>query len=148
VSVATLLRISEAAALAFHAMGTLAAGPQDAVVSSRALSRACHASDAHMVKVCQRLNRRGLLQARRGQAGGFRLARSASRIRLFDIYVAIEGPVKLRPCLFRDHDCCGSKGHGCVYGREIRRFEEQFLQFLKKTSLASVARRCHSKAAA
>jgi len=144
---ASLLRISEAAALALHAMGHLAAD-EDGVMSARSLSRECGASDAHMMKVCQRLSRRGLLTSRRGLGGGFRLAKSAASIRLLDVYVAIEGPVKLRPCLFRDHSCRGHAGRPCVLGRKVRELEARFLRYLKETTLASVARSCSRKAAA
>jgi Rrf2 family protein len=150
---ATLLNFSEAAALALHAAGHLALRQAetpraDAVMSARALAQACGASEAHMVKVCQALARRGLLASRRGAGGGFTLARGASRIRLLDVYAAIEGPVRLRSCLFRDHDCRTRSGHDCIYGRRVRAFEENFLQYLKGTTLAAVAAECLRERAA
>jgi Rrf2 family protein len=144
---ATLLRISEAAALALHAMGHLAVDP-DGTMTAKALSRACGASDAHMIKVCQRLQRRGLLKARRGVGGGFHLARGAGRIRLYDVFVAIEGPIKLRPCLFRDRKCHGHGHRPCAFGKKVMEFETQFLRYLKGTTLARVALECGKEAAA
>jgi Rrf2 family protein len=144
---ATLLHISEATALGLHAMGHLATR-RDEVISARALAKACGASDAHMIKVCQTLTRSGLLQARRGLGGGFRLARSASRIRLLDVYVAIEGKIQLRRCLFRYHDCRSQTGRECAFGRVVREFEAEFLEYLKRTTLADVAENCRGRAAA
>ena len=138
---AGLFRISEAAALGLHAMGHLALDESE-VMSARELSESCRASDAHMIKVCQRLQRHGLVIARRGVGGGFKLARSAGRIRLVDIFAAIEGPVKLRPCLFRDRECHGHDGGRCVFGRRVMEFETEFLRYLKGTTLADIAEEC------
>jgi Rrf2 family protein len=144
---ATLLNISEAAALGLHAAGHLAVR-RGQVMSARALAAACGASEAHMIKVCQRLSRCGLLTARRGVGGGFRLAKSASRIRLVDVYEAIEGTIRLRPCLFRNHDCGSHAGHECAFGQAVRELEGDFLDYLKSTTLAEIAKNCGGKAAA
>jgi Rrf2 family protein len=101
-----------------------------------------------MIKVCQALARRGLLVSQRGMGGGFRLARGAARIRLLDVYAAIEGPVRLRSCLFRDRDCRGHAGHECVFGRRVRVFEEDFLRCLRGTTLARIAAECLREGAA
>jgi Rrf2 family protein len=138
---ATLLRFSEAAALALHAMARVAAGGSE-VLSAGALARDCGASEAHMIKVCQRLARADLLIAHRGAKGGFTLGRNAGRIRLLEIYTAIEGPVVLKPCLFQNHTCTGGRAKKCVFGGMIMGFEKDVLRFLKATSLASVVARC------
>jgi Rrf2 family protein len=135
---ATLFRFSEAASLALHAMVYVACREGE-VVKAREMSGVFRASSAHMSKVCQRLVRGGLLQAHRGVHGGFTLGRSAKRIRLLEIYAAIEGPVVLTSCLFRDRNCRGTPKHDCVLGKEILRLEEQFLRYLKTTRLATLA---------
>ncbi len=144
---ATLIHISEATALGLHAMGRLATGRGE-MMSARSLAEACGASDAHMIKVCQRLSRSGLLTARRGLGGGFRLAKSPSRIRLLDVYAAIEGTVEFRPCILRNHDCRSASGHECVFAEGLHRVEREFLRYLKSTTLADVAERCRGRAVA
>ena len=71
---ASLLRFSEAAALALHAMARVAAGHGE-VLSAKTLAHDCRASEAHMIKVCQRLAQGGLLTAHRGAGGGFTLGK-------------------------------------------------------------------------
>lgn len=137
----TLLKFSEAAALALHAMARTATAGREAL-SARALAGEFGASEAHMIKVCQRLARAGLLVPRRGPGGGFILGRSAGRIRLLEIYTAIEGPVVLRPCLFQNHSCTGGRHRKCAFGSMILGFEKDMLRCLRATSLASVAARC------
>lgn len=135
---ATLFRFSEAAALALHAM-VLVACEDGEVVNVRRMSAVFRASDAHMSKVCQRLTRCGLLRTHRGVHGGFTLGRSASRIRLIEIYVAIEGKVELSPCLFRNRVCRERPRHDCIFGKLIMGLEEEFMRYLKTTRLSSVA---------
>jgi Rrf2 family protein len=134
----TMFRFSEAAALALHAMVYVACHEGE-VVKVREMSAAFRASDAHMSKVCQRLTRCGMLMAHRGVHGGFTLGRSARRIRLMEIYVAIEGPVELSPCLFRNRNCRERPKHDCVIGKKIMGLEEEFVNYLRTTQLASVA---------
>jgi Rrf2 family protein len=144
---ASLLGISEAAALGLHATGWLARH-RGQVISGTALAEACGASPAHMIKVCQRLAQQGLLGVRRGRNGGFFLAKSPSSIRLLDIYVTMDGPVSLRPCLFRGHTCRGHDGHPCIFGRKVREFEAGILRYLKNTTLATIVRQCAEQEAA
>jgi Rrf2 family protein len=140
---ATLLRFSEAAALALHAMTYIASASEE-VITARTLAYVCRASEAHMTKVCQRLARGGLLATRRGARGGFALGPRASRIRLLDIYAAIEGKVVLRKCLFEGRSCRGHqhKKGTCVLGRKVNEVEREFLAYLKSTKLAAVAAEC------
>ena len=140
---ASLLRFSEAAALALHAMARVAVG-QGEVISARTLAAECRASEAHMIKVCQRLSRGGLLRSHRGAGGGFTLGRGAGRIRLLDIYTEIEGPVKLNPCLFQGHACAGGHQGRCVVGGMILGYEKEILRYMKSTSLAAIAAECLS----
>lgn len=140
---ASLLRFSEAAALALHAMARVAVGRGD-VLSAKALAHDCQASEAHMIKVCQRLAQGGLLNAHRGAAGGFTLGKSAGQIRLLEIYALIEGPVVLKPCLFQNHTCIGDHHKECVFGTMIMGFEKDVLRYLRTTSLAAVAAKCTS----
>jgi Rrf2 family protein len=142
---AALLRFSEAAALALHAMGYIAT-VDERVVTARELAHLCRASEAHMMKVCQRLARAGLLTARRGAGGGFALGPRGPRIRLIDVYTAIEGKVVLRKCLLPGRSCRGhGHEHDCVLGRKVFDVEKEFLAYLKVTTLATVAAECAGK---
>lgn len=138
-----LLNFSEAAALALHAMARVAVGRGE-VLSAKALARDCRASEAHMIKVCQRLAQGGLLTAHRGAAGGFTLGKSAGQIRLLEIYTLIEGPIVLKPCLFRNHSCIDEHHKECAFGTMIMGFEKDILRYLKATTLAAVAAKCTS----
>lgn len=139
---AGVVRFSEAAALALHAAVYVAALPDDEAVSAPALARICGASEAHMTKVCQRLARAQMFTARRGPRGGFRLAGSPARLRLLDVYQAIEGKVEAHACLFPHRVCRDSRRGGCVFGKKVLELERQFVRYLKQTTVAEVAAEC------
>lgn len=139
-----LLRFSEAAGLAIHAALYLALH-EERTVTCRELAAACAASEAHMIKVCQRLVKGGLLAARRGPRGGFSLARSASAIRMVDLFVTIEGPIQPMRCSFPDRACGDSHPQGCPVAAEIRRAETQFRGYLERTTLAAAVAGCRDR---
>jgi Rrf2 family protein len=60
-------------------------------------------------RVLSQLNRRGLLQARAGQDGGYTLARSGESVSLLEVIEAIEGPLRAPMCLLRDVRCGASQ---------------------------------------
>lgn len=85
----SMLRISDAAALAFHTM-VLLAQSQAKLTSVHDIANTLDASENHLAKVCQRLAKAGLIESVRGPRGGFRLAKPPTDIALIDIYEAIE----------------------------------------------------------
>jgi FeS assembly SUF system regulator len=67
-------------------------------------------------KVLKPLSRAGLIEAFRGSQGGYRLARPASAITLFDVVEAIEGRLEMTECSGEHSLCelehhCGIQGH-------------------------------------
>ncbi len=116
----TLLCISEAASIGWHAMILLAAGEEHLVATS-VLAGRLQVSQAHLSKVIQRLARAGLIQTVRGPGGGVRLGRPAASITLLGIYEAIEGPLQERSCLLREPIC---NGQCCILGDLFQRVDE------------------------
>ncbi len=102
-----LLRISEAAWLAIHALASLSYRAEPLQVAR--LARSMDASHAHLGKVMQRLARAGLVTSVRGRKGGFVLAADPETVSVLDVWEAIDGPVRRADCLM-EHACCGAPG--------------------------------------
>ena len=79
-------------------------------------------SAAFLERVAARLKSAGLVQATRGAAGGYRLARPAAEISAADIVAALEGPLDLLDCL-RDGAAC-VRSSGCPSRRVWSRLDE------------------------
>ncbi len=128
---ARLLKVSEAASLALHAAGLLASA-EDRPATTRSLAEELRASEAHLSKVMQRLERAGLVKGRRGPGGGFQLAKPADRISLRDICEAIEGRYESSDCPFSIPVCGGG-----ALAEEFKIVTDKLLRFLEKTKLSA-----------
>jgi Rrf2 family transcriptional regulator, nitric oxide-sensitive transcriptional repressor len=102
-----LLRISEAAWLAIHALASLSYRADPVQVSR--LADSMGASRAHLGKVMQRLARTGLVNSVRGRKGGFVLAVQPENLSVLDVWEAVDGPLRRADCLL-DHACCDTPG--------------------------------------
>ncbi len=128
-----MLKVSDAANLAFHASTLLANA--EAPRSAGDLARFLAVSESHMAKVLQRLARAGLLRSHRGPSGGFELARPAKELTLLEIYEAIEGPFGEQGCLLSRPVCDGSC---CILGGLLRSVHAQIRDYLENTHLADM----------
>jgi Rrf2 family protein len=116
----SLLGISEAASIGWHAMIVLAAKPDD-LKSTAEIAEELQVSGAHLSKVLQRLTRAGLVEAVRGPKGGFRLGKPAKDVTVLEIYEVIEGPLQEHKCLLRKPIC---NGKCCIIGDLFRQVDE------------------------
>jgi len=128
-----LLRVSEAASLALHAM-VFVAGESDGPVSTPQIAESLAVSEAHLSKVLQRLAQMGLVRSVRGPKGGFVLARPDSKITLLNVYEAIEGRLTVSRCLFAKPVC---NGH-CILGGLLGEVNQRVRDHLAKTTLSQL----------
>lgn len=131
---AGVIHISEAANLALHTMILMAGEPERPLRVSDA-AEAMPISANHLAKVLQRLARAGLVTSVRGPRGGFSLARPAKKIRLLEIYEAVEGPLPIDHCLLGKPACNGTCMLGTFVAKATRKFKEQ----LEETRLSDLA---------
>jgi Rrf2 family protein len=132
---AGVMNVSEAAALALHAVALLACTKRR-MLTVREISRALRASEAHLAKVLQRLAAVGLVSSTRGPHGGFALAGEAAGITLLQVWEAIEGSMRPEKCLF-DSPICGGD---CILGGLIGELSRRLIEHLKSTTLADLVR--------
>jgi Rrf2 family protein len=90
---------------AMRAVVVLAAREPGAWVPARDLVDATHVPGAYLPKVLRRLVEAGLLEAVKGHHGGFRLARAAGEIHLFDVITAFDDEHGQQPCHFGYEAC-------------------------------------------
>lgn len=132
---ASILRLSEGANLAVHAMAYIAAaGNPAAPVSAVQIASELHFSRDHLNKVLQRLVRSSLVISRRGPHGGFVLGRAAAEIMLLEIVQAIDGPLSAGECLL-GRSICGTR---CALGGLTRLVFDQVRKVLEETPLSAL----------
>ncbi|MHC5036582.1 MAG: RrF2 family transcriptional regulator [Planctomycetota bacterium] len=131
-----LLNISEAANLAFHTALHLARNP-GRKVSAEEVAKTFKASKAHLFKVLGKLTRTGIVKSTRGPKGGYELAREPGAISLLEVYESVEGPLRLRECLFVQRYCDGGN---CVLGETLGKVNRILQDHFKETTLAQFFR--------
>jgi Rrf2 family protein len=131
----TILKISEAANLAIHAMVYVARSGPGINHSVSEIAAAQGGSESHLSKVLQRLVKSGLLASRRGPGGGFFLGREAEQIAMIEILEAIDGPVSDCQCLLGRQKCMFGS---CALGTLISHVNSQLHSFLSTRKLADM----------
>ena len=87
------MKLSTRGRYAMVALADLALAPEGELVSLTALSRRQDISLAYLEQLFVKLRRAGLVTSARGPGGGYRLARSASEIRISDVLEAVDETV-------------------------------------------------------
>jgi Rrf2 family protein len=131
----SLLRVSEATALALHA--TIYLASQARRISVADIARVHQASEATLSKVMQRLVHAKLVRSVRGPKGGFELAESPEKISLLQVFEAIEGPLSEGACLFPKQVCDGSV---CILGQLAMRVNREVREYLAGTTIGEVVK--------
>jgi Rrf2 family protein len=134
-----ILRLSEAASMAYHALAILAGTSEERYFTAGEISRVISGSEAHLAKVMRRLVRAGLVYSTRGPGGGFKIAKPADEISLLDIYEAVEGKFLLGDCLM-DEPCC--EDNDCIMGSLIRSVNLEVLEYFRSRKLSDFAESC------
>ena len=131
----SILKISEAVALAIHACVIIANQKAESKTTTTSIAGALKASEAHLAKVMQRLSKAGIVYSVRGPGGGFVIKAKPESIRLIDIYEAVDGVFKCSNCLFDHQSCDGKK---CLLGNFIESINEQVKMFFETKTLANL----------
>jgi Rrf2 family protein len=131
----TILRISDAANLAIHAMAHIARSRGGVNQSVGEIATHQGVSEAHLSKVMQRLVKVGLLTSRRGPGGGFLLGREAKTISLLEILEVIDGPMSDCKCLLGRKKCLFG---GCALGALLTHVNHQVRVFLASRNLTDL----------
>ncbi|HNW44573.1 MAG TPA: Rrf2 family transcriptional regulator [Elusimicrobiales bacterium] len=120
----SIIKISDAAAIAIHAADYLAGREAD-LSSAAAMAKALAVSYNHLSKVLQQLTRAGLVTAARGPKGGFALSAAGKSARVRDFIAAVDGPPVMNTCLLK-HKVCAARQ--CIFGDFLgetgKRFEK------------------------
>ncbi|MHB0997322.1 MAG: RrF2 family transcriptional regulator [Elusimicrobiales bacterium] len=122
----TILKISEAAAIALHAADYMAQRKE--LCSAHEIAKALGVSYNHLSKVLQTLTRAGLVSPVRGPKGGFSLSPAGRKTTVRDIMTVIDGPVKLHSCLMGAKVC---RHRDCMFGHFLNETNRRFDTVLK-----------------
>lgn len=130
--------LSQTSEYALRAATLLAQRPGGTPVDVGVLADALQVPKNYLSKTLAQLSRIGVLTSVRGKRGGFRLAKPASEITLFDVVEPFERLGETRRCLLgqtvcSDRDACAAHDAWKAIGTRI-------VRFFRSTTLAELAR--------
>ena len=132
--------IAQSSAHAIRAMTFLAQKPKSEFWLVRAIAEELELPAPYLAKILQPLVNRGLLESQRGRRGGFRLARPAAAVTLYEIVDAQEQLGGPRQCLLGQSACGDDRA--CPMHDFWKRASDGFRQRLSCTRLSDLVRFC------
>jgi Rrf2 family protein len=128
--------LPQTAEYALRAMAWMASVPDDAPMRARDLSRATQIPPPYLAKILRRLVLAGLLTSRKGQGGGFTLARAPEDIRFIDVLAAVDVIPEEGRCAFGWGEC--REAEPCPLHHVWVRIREEFRSWATNTTLAEI----------
>ena len=122
------MQLKQTTDYAVRALTYLARDPKRTVPTGE-IAKAMKIPQNYLLHVGRALRDRGLITTCPGAAGGYRLAREAGEIRLYDVLCIMEGTMKMNRCLEEDGDCSRKGAGRCQtyrYYRVMQRVWESF----------------------
>jgi Rrf2 family protein len=92
------MKLSEGVEWALHCCTVLALVPEGRALPASRLAEFHGVPTAYLAKHLQALSRAGVIESVPGQRGGYRLARPADEITLYDVVSAVEGSAPAFRC--------------------------------------------------
>src|SRR5262245_4003064 len=121
---------------AIRAVVALARHAPDVVGAAR-LSQETGIPRRFVAQVMTEVVRAGIAEARLGRAGGYRLARPAESVSVFDVVDAVEGDVRRRSCVLRNAPC--QREGSCDVHEVFMAAQDALLAELRAATIASIA---------
>jgi Rrf2 family cysteine metabolism transcriptional repressor len=104
--------------------------------SLREIAQKMHVSEGYLEEVAGLLRKAGYIQGKRGAGGGYALASDPAKLTLYEILVALDGPIAVVPCQSPDHACAVSPI--CKTRDVWSVVQARLLDVLRSTTLASL----------
>ena len=122
------------------ALARLASLPEGTSILGRDLARQANIPANYLSKMLLVLRNAGVVEAARGQGGGYRLGKPPREILLVNV-VRLFGKVDRDPvCLLGERDLCSDRSP-CSAHASWRKVRSVYLEFLNSTSVSDIAPR-------
>ncbi len=132
-----MLKLSKKADYGLIALRHLATCDCHESCSAADIAKEYGISAALMAKILQRLAKQGLVAARHGATGGYRLARDPSVITALDVIHAVDGPQRVTSCVTSHGEC--RQTSTCTVREPLRKVSESILELLNRLTISQMA---------
>lgn len=138
------MKLGDGVEQAIHCMLLMSGLSERGVLSAASLAEFHGVSPSYLLKHLQAMAGAGLLESVPGPKGGYRLARSADRITLLDVVLAVEGPEPAFRCAeIRQRGPSPVAAHffktPCAVNAAMLKAERAYRAELKKVTVADLS---------
>lgn len=130
------MKVSRKAYYGLRAVLTLA--QSEKALSIHTIAEAEHLPEDYLEKILQTLRKAGIVEAKKGTAGGYTLTRPSTNLSVWDILLVLDGPMKTFSAPVKGSLPCLQVSH-CQTNEVWRTLENKIEETLSHISLASLA---------
>ena len=112
---------------------------KDELSTANGISKAVGVTYPFFIKIANRLKNEGLLEAVQGRKGGYKLARSAAEISLYDVVMAMEGKLQINRCLKDDKFCSRGDPGDCPVHDFMQDLQGKIIADLSRVHIAELS---------
>ncbi|MGO1581372.1 MAG: RrF2 family transcriptional regulator [Peptoniphilaceae bacterium] len=134
------MRITQELDYAFRICGYLAQNEGN-VLGAPKIAKDRAIPERFTLRILRKLNLAGITQAKRGSQGGYTLKKPKENINLYDIVVAIDGPITINKCLAREDSFCSFNGddpikrQSCKFHCKFNEIQRNIINMFKNETL-------------
>ena len=132
-----MLKLSKKADYGLIALKHLATRAGEGACSAADIAGRYRISTPLMAKILQKLAKQGLVAARHGSGGGYRLAKNPAEITALDVIHAIDGPQYVTSCVTSHGEC--RQTLTCTVREPLRRVNDSILEVLKGVTILQMS---------
>ena len=132
--------ISTTSEYALRALVQLAQQPKNGMLGGKDLATRLDIPSNYLSKVMSTLRIAGIVDATRGQGGGYRLVRPSNKIPLVDVVELFEGVYTRPHCFLGENHVCSDE-HPCAAHEYFRGVRTAYIRFLERTTIAALAKK-------
>lgn len=136
--------ISKTAVHALTALTVLAELPDGSYIGAGDIADEIDAPRNYLGKLLKNLSDSGVVESQKGKGGGFRLARGAETISLYEVVETIERVSRWSGCFLGRNRC--SDQSPCAVHAGWKKVRESYFEFLEETSIADLVKKDRKKA--
>ncbi|QDR83217.1 RrF2 family transcriptional regulator [Sporomusa termitida] len=130
---------NQATDYAFRVVLYLAGLPPGEVASGVIIADRQHIPHRFLQKIMRLLSAAGVVKSFRGVAGGFALAKAPAAISLYDVIVAMEGPLAIHRCLADRKACNRDCEQECPVHQALAGIQDRLAADLASVTFAALA---------
>jgi len=109
---------------------------KDDLPTAMTISQSIGITYPFFIKIANQLKQKGLLSAVQGRNGGYRLARPASQISIYDVFLSIEGHLQINRCLQKDQGCTRGEKEDCLMHGFFRSLQDKLVDEMSSKNIA------------